>query len=60
MNPGLNAVNAKNIVMRQTRLSSVRNAVNAFMCHAQILVRKNTGVIQKVLPVLSTETFLHI
>ena len=41
MNPGLNAVNAKNIVRRQTRLSSVRNAVNAFMCHAQILVRKN-------------------
>ena len=41
MNPGPNAVNAKNIVRRQTRLSSVRNAVNAFMCHAQILVRKN-------------------
>ena len=39
--PGLNAVNAKNIVRRQTRLSSVRNAVNAFMCHAQILVGKN-------------------
>ena len=31
----------KNIVRRQTRLSSVRNAVNAFMCHVQILVRKN-------------------
>ena len=31
----------KNIVRRPTRLSSVRNAVNAFMCHAQILVRKN-------------------
>ena len=41
MNPGLNAVNAKNIVRRQTRLSSVRNAVNAFMRHAQILMRKN-------------------
>ena len=31
----------KYIVRRQTRLSSVRNAVNAFICHAQILVRKN-------------------
>ena len=31
----------KNIIRRQTRLSSVRNAVNDFMCHAQILVRKN-------------------
>ena len=37
----LNAVNAKNIVRRQTRLSSVRNPVIAFMYHAQILVRKN-------------------
>ena len=31
----------KNIVRRQTRSSSVRNVVNAFMCHVQILVRKN-------------------
>ena len=39
--PGLNVVNAKNIVRRQTRLPSVRNVENTFMCHAQILVRKN-------------------
>ena len=43
MNPGprFQCRQCKNIVRRQTRLSSVRNAVNAFMCHAQILVRKN-------------------
>ena len=38
--PGLNAVNAKNIVRRQTRLSSLRNAESAFMHHVQILVKK--------------------
>ena len=38
--PSLDVVNAKNIVKRQTRLPSVRNIENAFMCHAQILVRK--------------------
>ena len=31
----------KNIVRRQTRLPSVENVENAFMCHAQILVKKN-------------------
>ena len=43
MNPGHRSQcrQCKNIVRRQTRLSSVRNAVNAFMYHAQILVRKN-------------------
>ena len=43
MNPGPRSQcrQCKNIVRRQTRLSSVRNAVNAFMCHAQILVREN-------------------
>ena len=43
MNPGPRSQcrQCKKYLRRQRRLSCVRNAINAFMCHEQILVRKN-------------------
>ena len=41
MNPGPNAVFAKNIARRLTNMLNVRKAVIAFMHHVQILVKMN-------------------